>query len=182
MGYIPEDVTTRFELPRVSRTIVPTFSDEKLHGMLAAPDRRTWVGIRDRAILLVLLDTLIRVSELVGLDAEDVDSPSRSADFAPLTHCGPPNSGLMDRRYRGDRGGDTAGQVFTGRRVKLAPAEASALLLAGLVRLALEVPIDAVADDLHAACVLERLEVASDPVATEAPGGGREARGVARSD
>jgi site-specific recombinase XerD len=30
------------------------------------------VGIRDRAILLVLMDTLIRVSEMVGLDAEDV--------------------------------------------------------------------------------------------------------------
>lgn len=73
MGYIPEDITTRFELPRVPRTIVPTFSDEQLQAMLAAPDRRTWVGIRDRAILLVLLDTLIRVSELVGLDAEDVD-------------------------------------------------------------------------------------------------------------
>jgi integrase/recombinase XerD len=74
MGYIPEDITTRFELPRVPRTIVPTFSDEQLLGVLAAPDRRTWVGIRDRAILLVLLDTLIRVSELVGLDAEDVIS------------------------------------------------------------------------------------------------------------
>ena len=73
MGYIPEDITTRFELPRVPRTIVPTFSDEQLQGVLAVPDRRTWVGIRDRAILLVLLDTLIRVSELVGLDAEDVD-------------------------------------------------------------------------------------------------------------
>lgn len=73
MGHIPEDITTRFELPRVPRTIVPTFSDEQLQGVLAAPDRRTWVGIRDRAILLVLLDTLIRVSELVGLDAEDVD-------------------------------------------------------------------------------------------------------------
>ncbi len=75
-GYIPEDITTRFELPRVPRTIVPTFSDEQLQAMLAAPDRRTWVGIRDRAILLVLLDTLIRVSELVGLDAEDVDPSS----------------------------------------------------------------------------------------------------------
>lgn len=59
------------ELARVPRTIVPTFSEEQLQGLLAAPDRRTWVGIRDRAILLVLLDTLIRVSELVGLDAED---------------------------------------------------------------------------------------------------------------
>jgi integrase/recombinase XerD len=73
LGYIPEDITMSFELPRVPRTIVPTLSDEQLQGVLAAPDRRTWLGIRDRAILIVLLDTLIRVSELVGLDAKDVD-------------------------------------------------------------------------------------------------------------
>jgi integrase/recombinase XerD len=73
LGYIPEDITTGFQLPRVPKTIVPTFSNEQLQALLAAPDRRTWVGIRDRTILLVLLDTLIRISELVGLDAEDVD-------------------------------------------------------------------------------------------------------------
>jgi integrase/recombinase XerD len=60
-------------MPRVPKTIIPTFSDGQLQALLAVPDKRTWLGIRDRAILLVLLDTLIRVSELVGLDAEDVD-------------------------------------------------------------------------------------------------------------
>jgi hypothetical protein len=73
LGYIPDDITTDFEMPRVPKTIVPTFSDEQLHRLLAVPDRRTWMAVRVRAILLVLLDTLIRVSELVGLDAEDVD-------------------------------------------------------------------------------------------------------------
>lgn len=67
LGYIPEDITTDFEMPRVPKTIVPTFSDEQLQALLAVPARRTWVGTRDRAILLVLVDTLIRVSELVGL-------------------------------------------------------------------------------------------------------------------
>ncbi len=73
LGYIPEDITGYFEMPRVPKTIVATFSDGQLQALLAVPDKRTWLGIRDRAILLVLLDTLIRVSELVGLDAEDVD-------------------------------------------------------------------------------------------------------------
>jgi len=71
LGYIPEDITDGFEMPRVPKTIIPTFNDEQLETLLATPDKRTWVGIRDRAILVVLLDTLIRVSELVGLDAED---------------------------------------------------------------------------------------------------------------
>lgn len=70
MGYIPEDITASFQMARVPKTIVPTFTDEQLQALLAAPDRRRWVGIRDQAIVL---DTLIRVSELVGLDAEDVD-------------------------------------------------------------------------------------------------------------
>ena len=73
MGYIPEDITAGFEMPRVPKTIVATFTDEQLQALLGAPDRRSWAGIRDRAILLVLLDTLIRVSEVAGLDAEDVN-------------------------------------------------------------------------------------------------------------
>ncbi len=73
LGYVPEDITIHFEMPRVPKTIIPTFSDEQLQALLAVSDKRTWLGIRDRAILLVLLDTLIRVSELVGVDAEDVD-------------------------------------------------------------------------------------------------------------
>jgi integrase/recombinase XerD len=73
LGYVPEDITIHFEMPQVPKTIIPTFSDEQLQALLAVSDKRTWLGIRDRAILLVLLDTLIRVSELVGVDAEDVD-------------------------------------------------------------------------------------------------------------
>ena len=73
MGFLPEDITKDFQMPRVPKTIVPTLTDEQLQALLAAPDRRTWAGTRDFAIVLVLLDTLIRVSELVGLNAEDVD-------------------------------------------------------------------------------------------------------------
>jgi len=53
LGYIPEDITAGFEMPRVPRTIIPMFSDGQLEALLAAPDKRTWVGIRDRAIMLV---------------------------------------------------------------------------------------------------------------------------------
>jgi integrase/recombinase XerD len=73
MGYLRQEITAGFQMPRVPRTIVPTFSDQQLQDLLAAPDRRTWAGIRDWAIILVLLDTLLRVSEMVGLDAEHVD-------------------------------------------------------------------------------------------------------------
>jgi integrase/recombinase XerD len=73
IGLIPEDITTGFEMPRVPKTIVPTFTTSSWKPCSRSRIVGTWVGIRDFAILLVLLDTLIRVSELVGLDTEDVD-------------------------------------------------------------------------------------------------------------
>jgi hypothetical protein len=48
MGYIPEDITAGFEMPRVPRTIVPTLTDEQLQALLVAPDRRSWVASATR--------------------------------------------------------------------------------------------------------------------------------------
>jgi site-specific recombinase XerD len=40
--------------------------------LLAAPDQTTWSGRRDRTLLLMALQTGLRVSELIGLRCEDV--------------------------------------------------------------------------------------------------------------
>ena len=45
---------------------------EEMEALLAAPDRDTWIGRRDHALLLLALQTGLRVSELVGLKREDV--------------------------------------------------------------------------------------------------------------
>ena len=47
--------------------------------VLAAPDQSTWIGRRDRTLLLVALQTGLRVSELIGLNIADVvlDPPRR---------------------------------------------------------------------------------------------------------
>ena len=51
-----------------------TFLDaDEITALLRAPDRTTWVGRRDHALLLVALQTRLRASELVNLNCDDVD-------------------------------------------------------------------------------------------------------------
>ncbi|WP_454885405.1 tyrosine-type recombinase/integrase [Sphingomonas oryzagri] len=55
----------------VKRTV--TFLDaEEMAALLAAPDRSTWAGRRDHALLLLAVQTGLRASELVGLTCGDV--------------------------------------------------------------------------------------------------------------
>lgn len=50
-----------------------TFLDgEEMAALLAAPDRSTWTGRRDHALLLLAVQTGLRASELVGLKCGDV--------------------------------------------------------------------------------------------------------------
>ncbi len=49
------------------------FLDEaEIDALLASPDLSTWAGRRDRTLLLVTVQTGLRVSELIGLRCEDV--------------------------------------------------------------------------------------------------------------
>jgi site-specific recombinase XerD len=44
----------------------------EVSALLAAPDKMTWTGRRDYALLLVAIQTGLRVSELIGLRCQDV--------------------------------------------------------------------------------------------------------------
>ena len=57
---------------RFERHDVSFLSPEEAEALLAAPDRSTWIGRRDRALLLLALQTGLRVSELTDLRREDV--------------------------------------------------------------------------------------------------------------
>lgn len=57
---------------RFERGIVEFLGEEEVEALLAAPDPATWIGRRDRAILLVAVQTGLRVSELTALRRQDV--------------------------------------------------------------------------------------------------------------
>jgi integrase/recombinase XerC len=57
---------------------VPSFlSEEEMAGLLDVPDTRKPLDLRDKALLEMLYATGLRVSELVGLDLEDVNYEER---------------------------------------------------------------------------------------------------------
>ena len=62
------------EIPtkRYDRTEVGFLRVEEVDALLAAPDRSTWTGRRDHALLVLAIQTGLRVSELTGLTNADL--------------------------------------------------------------------------------------------------------------
>lgn len=57
---------------RFTRTLVPFLSRPEVDALLAAPDQRSWSGRRDHALLLLAVQTGLRLSELTSLQQEDL--------------------------------------------------------------------------------------------------------------
>jgi site-specific recombinase XerD len=57
---------------RYDRIEIEFLTPDEIEALLAAPDTNTWTGRRDQTLLLVAVQTGLRVSELVGLRCEDV--------------------------------------------------------------------------------------------------------------
>lgn len=58
---------------RHERHVVDFLVHDEIEALLAAPNIATWFGRRDRTLLLLMLQTGLRVSEVIGLRACDVD-------------------------------------------------------------------------------------------------------------
>ena len=57
---------------RHERAMLSYLKGEEVDALLAAPDRSRWIGRRDHALLVVAIQTGLRVSELTALRCEDV--------------------------------------------------------------------------------------------------------------
>lgn len=57
---------------RFTRALVPFLNRQEVDALLAAPDQRSWSGRRDHALLLLAVQTGLRLSELTSLRREDL--------------------------------------------------------------------------------------------------------------
>ncbi|TET14504.1 MAG: hypothetical protein E3J81_06595 [Dehalococcoidia bacterium] len=69
---IQENPLARLKIPKPPKKVIPTFSDVQLRVLLSVIDTSTAEGYRDQAIMLTLLDTALRVSELVNIRLDDL--------------------------------------------------------------------------------------------------------------
>ena len=72
-GQLTDNPAAVIPTPRLERRL-PSFLDEQhARRLLDAPPVSHWRGLRDRAILETLYSTGVRISELIGLNRDDVD-------------------------------------------------------------------------------------------------------------
>jgi site-specific recombinase XerD len=58
---------------RFERALVSFLTEPELDALLSAPDKTTWTGRRDHALILLAAQTGLRASELTGLSCSDIN-------------------------------------------------------------------------------------------------------------
>lgn len=67
-GYIELNPAEKLPIPKKAKKVINTFSDQQLKSILSAPNRKTYTGLTHYTVMLTLLDTGLRVSELTSLE------------------------------------------------------------------------------------------------------------------
>lgn len=70
---IDADPTLKLDPPKRAPRFPKTLSEENVEALLAAPDAKTPLGVRDRAMLETLYATGLRVSELVAMKSHEAN-------------------------------------------------------------------------------------------------------------
>ena len=111
---------------RCQRNLVTWLTEPEVDALLSAPDRTTWAGRRDHAMLVLAAQTGLRISELTGLTIADTHfgvgayvhcvGKGRKERATPLT----PLTVRVLRAWLAERGGDPRDSLFptnTGTRL-----------------------------------------------------------------
>jgi integrase/recombinase XerD len=124
---IPADPSINLESPKIRRSLPGYLRLEEVERLLAQPDAKTPLGLRDRAMLEVLYSTGLRVSELTGLRVMDMDTKVGcvrcigKGDKERIVPVGKKALGMVDKYLRDARPkllGKTTGSMtlFVNRR------------------------------------------------------------------
>jgi len=70
---MPYDPTVALDSPRLGRPLPGTLSEQEVEALLLAPDVTRVIGLRDRCMLEILYAAGLRVSELVGLEVQQLN-------------------------------------------------------------------------------------------------------------
>lgn len=76
-GYLKDDVTSVFTLPKIWTKLPQVLRPEEVDKLLRSPNLRTKLGIRDKAALELMYATGMRVSEIAGLKLNDLNLDMR---------------------------------------------------------------------------------------------------------
>ncbi len=77
-GAIDSNPMTLIRTPRQKKRLPKAIDVDQVEKLLSAPNDQTLLGARDRAILETLYSTGIRVSELVGINFDDIDETGQA--------------------------------------------------------------------------------------------------------
>ena len=106
---------------RFDKALVTWLTEPEIAALLAAPDRSTWAGRRDHALILLAAQTGLRISEITGLTTGDVHlgtaahvsctGKGRKQRITPLTAT----SVTVLRTWLAERGGQPGQPLFPTR-------------------------------------------------------------------
>jgi len=70
--HIPKNPMENIKLLKDRKTVIATFTKEQLKNLFRQPNLKTFTGVRDYTIMMLMLETGIRVNELAGLSLNDI--------------------------------------------------------------------------------------------------------------
>ena len=74
---LEENICQRFKLPKATRKVIDVLSDEEISRLLAALSGSDWLTVRNRLIVSLMLDSGLRLNEVVTLRASSVHIKER---------------------------------------------------------------------------------------------------------
>lgn len=72
-GIIPDGIARALIAPPVRSRVIQAMTPVQVQALLAQPKKRTFTGLRDYALMSLLLDSGLRISEALSLRARDVN-------------------------------------------------------------------------------------------------------------